>query len=96
LAQHGVDHAVVLTSYKVDLDRPSVQEILEILTNDRARQLLYGSDWPLVRMQPDLTFQGSLEPSDEDPENIAWRKADRLFRIDVSALGQAPAGDAST
>ena len=30
MEQHGVDHAVVLTSYKVDIDRPSVEEVLEI------------------------------------------------------------------
>jgi hypothetical protein len=31
MAAHGVDHAVVLTSHKVNVDRPSAEHVLESL-----------------------------------------------------------------
>jgi len=42
---HGVDHAVVLTSYRVDLDRPSAEEILEILAGDPRTSVVEGLRW---------------------------------------------------
>jgi hypothetical protein len=34
MAANAVDHAVVLTSYKVNVDRPSVEHVLETLAED--------------------------------------------------------------
>jgi predicted TIM-barrel fold metal-dependent hydrolase len=51
---------------------------------------MYGSDWPLVRMGPYVKFLDSLDFPEEAKENVAWRTAARLFKIDVEALG-APA-----
>lgn len=45
MAQHGVDHAVVLTSYKVDVDRPSVEHVLEILAADPRATVVEGLRW---------------------------------------------------
>ncbi|HUH05615.1 MAG TPA: amidohydrolase family protein [Kofleriaceae bacterium] len=42
---HGVDHAVVLTSYKVDIDRPSVEEVFELLARDPRITLIEGLRW---------------------------------------------------
>lgn len=42
---HGVDHAVVLTSYKIDIDRPSVEEVFELLANDSRITLIEGLRW---------------------------------------------------
>jgi hypothetical protein len=36
--QYGVDHAVVLTCYRVDIDRPSVEEAIELLAENPARR----------------------------------------------------------
>ena len=36
MEEHGVDHAVVLTSYLVNVQRPAVEEILEILRTQAA------------------------------------------------------------
>lgn len=45
MAQHGVDHAVVLTSYLVDVERPAVEEILEILAEDPRTTVIEGLRW---------------------------------------------------
>jgi uncharacterized protein len=53
---------------------------------DPGRQLMYGSDWPLVKMKPYLKFLDELNFSEEQLENVAWRTAARLFRIDMEKL----------
>lgn len=45
MARHGVDHSVVLTSYKVNVDRPSVEHVLEILANDPRTTVVEGLRW---------------------------------------------------
>jgi len=52
------------------------------------QQIMFGTDWPLVEMAPYVRFMDSLEFDDEAWENIAWRTAAELFRIDTSALGK--------
>lgn len=56
---------------------------------DPGKQLLYGSDWPLVRMGPYVKLLDDLKLSQEQLENITWRTTARLFKIDVSRLGRA-------
>lgn len=43
--EHGVDHAVVITSYKTSGDRPSVEEILELLADDPRTTVVEGLRW---------------------------------------------------
>lgn len=45
MEEHGVDHAVVLTSYLVNLSRPAVEEILEILAEDHRVTCVEGLRW---------------------------------------------------
>lgn len=45
MAEHGIDHAVVLTSYKTNVDRPSVEEVLEILAADPRTTVVEGLQW---------------------------------------------------
>ncbi len=45
MAEHGVDHAVVLTSYRVDVDRPSVEQVLEALADDPRTTVVEGLRW---------------------------------------------------
>ena len=45
MAAHNIDHAVVLTSYKVDVDRPSVEHVLEILAEDPRTTVVEGLCW---------------------------------------------------
>ena len=58
---------------------------------DPGRQLLYGSDWPLVRMAPYVDFLDSLELPPEQKEHIAWKTSARLFKIDIEATAAAVA-----
>jgi len=51
---------------------------------DPGRQIMYGSDWPLVEMGPYVRFMEGLEFPEEARENIAWKTAADLFKIDVS------------
>lgn len=45
MATHGIDHAVVLTSYKVNVDRPSVEHVLDILAHDPRTTVVEGLRW---------------------------------------------------
>ncbi len=45
MAANGVDHAVVLTSYKVNVDRPSVEQVLEMLAEDPRTTVIEGLRW---------------------------------------------------
>jgi predicted TIM-barrel fold metal-dependent hydrolase len=56
------------------------------------RQLMYGSDWPLVRMGHYIKFLHNLQMSTDAIEGIAWRNAARLLKIDVDAIPGAPRG----
>ena len=42
---HGVDHAVVLTSYLVNVSRPAVEELLELLAEDGRVTIIEGLRW---------------------------------------------------
>ena len=45
MAQHRIDHAVVITSYRIDFDRPGVDELLEILAGDPRTTVVEGLRW---------------------------------------------------
>lgn len=45
MEKHGIDHAVVITSYKVSCDRPSVTEVLQLLDGDPRVTVVEGLRW---------------------------------------------------
>jgi uncharacterized protein len=45
MARVGVDHAVVLTSYKVSPDRPHVDEVIEVFRGDPRVTIVEGLRW---------------------------------------------------
>jgi predicted TIM-barrel fold metal-dependent hydrolase len=57
-----------------------VDEMIRFM-GDPSRQLLYGSDWPLVEMGPYVQFLARLPLPDEARECVAWRTAARLFKL---------------
>lgn len=79
---------LTLGEFSYEFERYVAMRVKEMITfmGDPGRQLMYGSDWPLVRMKPYLKFLDDLEFEQEQLENIAWRTAVRLFGIDVDAL----------
>ncbi len=57
MAERGVDHAVVITSYKVDDHRPSVERVLDTLHDDPRTTVVEGLRW----MGPDRTDLDALD-----------------------------------
>jgi hypothetical protein len=82
---------LVLGDFDYAFERHLVTRVKDMIAymGDPGRQLMYGSDWPLVAMGPYVKFLNSLEFEGETFENIAWRTASRLFGIDVEALKES-------
>jgi uncharacterized protein len=79
---------LTLGKFTYEFERYVAMRLKEMIAymGDPGRQLMYGSDWPLVEMGPYLKFLDELKFEDEQLECIAWRTAARLFKIDVDAL----------
>ena len=78
-------------SISYDFERYVVMRVKDMVMymGDPGKQLLYGTDWPLVAMRPYLKLLRELDFDDSQLENICWRTAARLFRIDETALEDA-------
>jgi predicted TIM-barrel fold metal-dependent hydrolase len=79
---------LILGDFTYEFERYLVTRVKDMIAymGDPGRQLMYGSDWPLVEMGPYVKFLDSLELDDEAWEHVAWKTAAELFRIDVSKL----------
>lgn len=79
---------LTLGEFSYEFERYVAMRLKDMITymGDPGRQLMYGSDWPLVKMRPYLKLLDELNFKPEQLENIAWRTAARLFKIDVDAL----------
>lgn len=79
---------LVLGEFSYQFERYMVQRVKDMIMfmGDPGRQLLYGSDWPLVRMGPYVKFLEELRLPDTQKEAITWKTAARLFNIDLDAL----------
>jgi predicted TIM-barrel fold metal-dependent hydrolase len=85
---------LTLGEFTYEFERYVAMRLKEMITymGDPGKQLMYGSDWPLVHMKPYLKLLNELKFDQEQLENVAWRTASRLFRIDVDKLPpRAPA-----
>lgn len=80
---------LTLGEFTYDFERYVAMRLKDMITymGDPGRQLMYGSDWPLVRMKPYIRLLNELNFTEEQLENVAWRTAARLFKIDEAALG---------
>ncbi|GAB4139087.1 MAG: hypothetical protein Fur0037_05160 [Planctomycetota bacterium] len=83
---------LTLGDFSYDFERYMVQRVKDMIMymGDPGKQLLYGSDWPLVRMGPYVQFLKNLDLPEGSRENISWRTAAGLFRIDMDAVRNAP------
>jgi predicted TIM-barrel fold metal-dependent hydrolase len=79
---------LTLGDFSHKFERYMVQRVKDMIMymGDPGRQLMYGTDWPLVHMGPYIRFLDDLELSEEQKENIAWKTAARLFKIDAEYL----------
>ncbi len=79
---------LTLGEFTYEFERYVLTRVKDMISymGDPGRQLMYGSDWPLVHMGPYVKFLNGLELADDTKENVAWRTAARLFKVDVDAL----------
>lgn len=54
-------------------------------------KLLYGTDWPIAGMGGYLRFVRQLDLTDDELEQVLWRNAARVFKLDLP--GGEPAGE---
>lgn len=80
---------LALGDFDYEFERYLVTRVKDMIAymGDPSRQIMYGSDWPLVEMGPYVKFMEGLEFPEGAREHIAWKTAAGLFRIDVSELG---------
>lgn len=86
---------LTLGDFTYDFERYMAQRVKDMIMymGDPGKQVMYGSDWPLVGMGAYIKFLNNLEFDADQTENVAWRTAARLFKIDVAALGAPKAED---
>ena len=80
---------LTLGDFDYAFERYLVTRVKDLIAymGDPSRQLMYGSDWPLVEMGPYVKFLEGLDFPEDAREHIAWQTAADLFKIDVSKLG---------
>jgi predicted TIM-barrel fold metal-dependent hydrolase len=81
---------LTLGQFSSDFEKYVLQQLREMIwyMGDPSRQLMYGSDWPLVRMAPYIDFMESLALEPEQMEALRWKTAARLFKIDLKPRTQ--------
>ena len=82
---------LTLGNFESEFERYMVQRVKDMIMymGDPGKQLMYGSDWPLVAMGPYLKFLRNLDFPAATMENISWRTAARLFKIPMRELDAA-------
>jgi uncharacterized protein len=83
---------LTLGEFTYEFERYMVTRVKDMIMymGKPGRQLMYGSDWPLVRMGPYVKFLDNLELPASAMESVRWQTAARLFKIDVEAIAKAP------
>ncbi len=79
---------LTLGDFSYEFERYLLTRVREMITymGDPGKQLMFGTDWPLAGMQSYVKFLAGLELEDEARENVSWRTAAKLFKIDVDAI----------
>lgn len=80
---------LTLGDFEYDFERYMLLRVKDMITymGDPGKQIMFGTDWPLVGMKRYVKFLDGLELSDSTKENIAWRTAAKLFRVPWRKLG---------
>jgi predicted TIM-barrel fold metal-dependent hydrolase len=79
---------LTLGDFDYEFERYLMQRVKDMLAymGEPGSQIMYGSDWPLVKMGPYIKFLHNLEFPDDVKENIAWKTAAELFKIPLGEL----------
>ncbi len=74
---------LTLGDFTYEFERYIMQRVRDMIfyMGEPGRQLLFGTDWPLVEMKGYVRFLEGLELAEDDKEGMAWRTAANLFRI---------------
>jgi uncharacterized protein len=78
---------LTLGQFGHDFERYMLGQLREMISymGDPSKQLMYGSDWPLVKMGPYLEFARSLDLEPRQMDALMYGTAARVFKIDVEA-----------
>jgi uncharacterized protein len=60
---------------------PKMKEILIKTINDRPDKVLYGTDWPMCKMEKHIELIKSLGLSKEIEDGVFWRNAVGVYRL---------------
>jgi len=82
---------LTLGEFTYDFERYVAMRLKDMITymGDPGKQLMYGTDWPLVHMKPYVKLLRELDFTDDQLENVAWRTAAKVFDIDEARLESA-------
>lgn len=82
---------LVLGDFTYEFERYLMQRVEDLIAymGDPGKQLMYGTDWPLVEMGPYVKFMEKLGFEGDAKERVSWKTAADLFKIDVSKLGKS-------
>jgi uncharacterized protein len=82
---------LTLGDVSTDFEAYVIRRLIEMIQYLGAaeRQLMYGTDWPLVRMRPYLDFLERLPIDDEAKEHLRWKTAAEVFSIPRQRLEAA-------
>lgn len=74
---------LTLGDFSYEFERYMLQRVKDMISymGDPGRQLMYGTDWPLVSMEGYVKFMKNLDLPDDARDNVTGKTAARLFRI---------------
>lgn len=85
---------LVLEEFDAPLEEHMREEVEDfLLYSGEMDKLLYGTDWPLVKMGPYLRFVNQLGLDEEFKQMLLWKNATRLFRLPSPAEPGNPLHD---
>lgn len=86
---------LTLGGFEADFERLMLRRLEEMIgyLGAAERKLMFGTDWPLVRMGPYVRFLDQIPLPPEQKEDMAWRTAAQLFKIDLSYRGRQDFSD---
>lgn len=79
---------LTLGDFEYEFERYMLTRVKDMIyyMGDPGKQLMFGTDWPLVGMKKYVQFLENLELKPDARDNIAWKTAARLYKIDVERI----------
>lgn len=88
---HADISGLTLEEFSQPLEAMMRDELREVLLySGDPDGILFGTDWPLVRMGPYIRFVDQLGLEPEQKEKLMWRNASNLFRVELPRRERTP------